>query len=119
MYLGRIVELGSVEEVLLRPKHPYTRALLSVLPDTVAARAPILLSGEPPEPTAIAPGCRFHPRCPVAAALAPDDPRLQLCRGRELPVISGDGRRESLVACHLATETDPAPMAGSSTEAAR
>ncbi|GIH15292.1 hypothetical protein Raf01_34640 [Rugosimonospora africana] len=117
MYLGRIVELGSVEEVLLRPKHPYTRALLSVLPDTVADRAPILLSGEPPEPTSIAPGCRFHPRCPVAGALTADDPRLQLCRGRELPVISGGGRRESLVACHLATETEPAPMVGSSAEA--
>ena len=110
MYLGRIVELGSVEEVLLRPKHPYTQALLSVLPDTVVERTPIVLSGEPPEPTAIAPGCRFHPRCPAAAALAADDPRLGLCRGRELPVLSGDGRQESLVACHLATEGMPAPV---------
>ncbi|NJC74255.1 ABC transporter ATP-binding protein [Planosporangium thailandense] len=111
MYLGRIVEVGTVEEVLLRPKHPYTRALLSVLPDAVGDQTPVLLTGEPPEPTAIAPGCRFHPRCPVAAALPADDPKLQLCRTRELPVLSGGGHA-SLVACHLATEQAAASVTG-------
>jgi oligopeptide/dipeptide ABC transporter ATP-binding protein len=110
MYLGRIVEVGTVQEVLLHPKHPYTRALLSVLPDTANERTPILLTGEPPEPTAIAPGCRFHPRCPAAAALATDDARLQLCRTRELPVLDGDGYQQSLVSCHLATH--PTPVTG-------
>jgi peptide/nickel transport system ATP-binding protein len=116
MYLGRIVEVGTVDEVLLHPKHPYTQALLSVLPDTVAEGAPILLAGEPPEPTAIAPGCRFHPRCPAFAALAADDPRRQLCRTRELPVLSGGGHRESLVSCHLATH--PAPESVTASHAA-
>ena len=102
MYLGRVVEVGTVEQVLLHPKHPYTQALLSVLPDTQTRRTRLLLSGEPPEPTAVPAGCRFHPRCPVYAALAPGDSRRALCRTRELPALAGDGREASLVSCHLA-----------------
>lgn len=63
MYLGRIVEQGPTEEVLSAPKHPYTRALLSVVPE-IDHVDPIVLTGEPPDPTAIPSGCRFHPRCP-------------------------------------------------------
>jgi len=62
MYLGRIVEVGSTEEVLGEPKHPYTRALLSVVPEILQLE-PIVLVGEPPDPTQIPTGCRFHPRC--------------------------------------------------------
>src|SRR6201999_1308921 len=67
MYLGRIVELGTTEEVLAHPKHPYTRALLSVVGEgTRSSRTkPVLLQGEPPDPTRIPGGCRFHPRCPA------------------------------------------------------
>ena len=96
MYLGRIVEQGPVEDVLLRPKHPYTRALISVLPGTDVD--PVLLRGEPPDPTAIPGGCRFHPRCQRFAALEASDERRALCTTRELPVLTA---AEPGVACHL------------------
>ncbi len=64
MYLGRIVEIGPAEDVLLRPEHPYTKALLDVVPEAGGLERPIL-TGEPPDPTRIPGGCRFHPRCPV------------------------------------------------------
>ena len=64
MYLGRIVEEGPTEELLTNPKHPYTRALLSVVPE-IAQMEQQILSGEAPDPTRIPPGCRFHPRCPL------------------------------------------------------
>ena len=64
MYLGRIVELGPTEQLLAEPKHPYTRALLSVVPEHLRMEEQIL-SGEAPDPTKIPSGCRFHPRCPL------------------------------------------------------
>jgi peptide/nickel transport system ATP-binding protein len=67
MYLGRIVDEGPTEEVLLAPRHPYTRALLSVVPE-IAHVEPQILSGEAPDPARIPPGCRFHPRCPLVAS---------------------------------------------------
>jgi peptide/nickel transport system ATP-binding protein len=67
MYLGRVVEIGPAEEVLLRPRHPYTKALLNVVPEPGGIDRPIL-QGEPPDPTRIPGGCRFHPRCPVVAS---------------------------------------------------
>ena len=97
MYLGRIVEQGSTEDVLLRARHPYTQALISVLPGTDAE--PVLLRGEPPDPAEIPAGCRFHPRCQRFAALAATDERRALCTGRPLPVLPAD---EPGVACHLA-----------------
>jgi oligopeptide/dipeptide ABC transporter ATP-binding protein len=103
MYLGRIVEAGPVHEVLLQPRHPYTQALISVLPGGGGNGA--VLTGEPPDPTAIPPGCRFHPRCPRLAALPASDPRADLCRGMPVPVLpalAGQGAGTSLVACHLA-----------------
>ena len=89
MYLGRIVEIGPTEQVLSAPRHPYTRALLSVVPEIVAharvdAPAPQILTGETPDPTAIPAGCRFHPRCPVVAS--GDADRLGIgdrCRGTD------------------------------------
>jgi oligopeptide/dipeptide ABC transporter ATP-binding protein len=66
MYLGRIVESGPTERVLAAPKHPYTAALLSVLPEAVG-RTPIILRGEAPDPSRVPAGCRFHPRCPALA----------------------------------------------------
>jgi oligopeptide/dipeptide ABC transporter ATP-binding protein len=67
MYLGRVVEIGRTEDVLDDPQHPYTRALLSVVPE-VQRLEPIVLQGETPDPTRIPLGCRFHPRCPALAS---------------------------------------------------
>ena len=68
MYLGRIVEQGTVDEVLGNPRHPYTRALLSAVPSVDAAtqREIIRLQGELPSPVNPPSGCHFHPRCPQA-----------------------------------------------------
>jgi peptide/nickel transport system ATP-binding protein len=68
MYLGRIVEEGPVGEVLENPQHPYTRALLSAVPDIDAdsGREVIRLSGDMPSPANPPAGCHFHPRCPQA-----------------------------------------------------
>lgn len=64
MYLGRIVETGPTEQILDDPQHPYTRALLSVVPETREMQQQIL-KGEIPDLTRIPSGCRFHPRCPL------------------------------------------------------
>ena len=68
MYLGRIVEIGTMLEVLEQPQHPYTKALLSVIPvpNPRLRHERIILQGETPNPINVPPGCRFHPRCPVA-----------------------------------------------------
>jgi peptide/nickel transport system ATP-binding protein len=100
MYLGRVVESGTTEEVLERPQHPYTQALLSVVPE-IEELTPVVLKGEVPDPTRIPSGCRFHPRCPAladgrAAEAGIDDD----CRTTPLPVLSATG--DHRVACHLA-----------------
>jgi peptide/nickel transport system ATP-binding protein len=105
MYLGRIVEVGSTRSVLTAPRHPYTRALLDVVPETGGLGRP-LLRGEPPDPTRIPDGCRFNPRCPalgsgdaakagVDLACRDDDPRL-------IPLAPAHE-----VACHLAALERP------------
>ncbi|MEX0958022.1 MAG: ABC transporter ATP-binding protein [Burkholderiales bacterium] len=82
MYLGRIVEHGTVDEVLGNPKHPYTRALLSAVPvvDPAGKREVIRLHGDLPSPLDPPAGCHFHPRCPDAMDRCreayPDDVRL-------------------------------------------
>ncbi|MBE0682944.1 MAG: ABC transporter ATP-binding protein [Anaerolineales bacterium] len=79
MYLGRIVEIGTMLEVLEKPQHPYTKALLSVIPvpNPRLRRERIILQGETPNPIDIPSGCRFHPRCPVAfAACKVSDPPM-------------------------------------------
>jgi oligopeptide/dipeptide ABC transporter ATP-binding protein len=101
MYLGRVVECGSTEEVLEAPQHPYTRALLSVVPE-IEQLEPVVLRGEVPDPTRIPGGCRFHPRCPAfadgtAAAAGVEDS----CRTTTPLVLSAAG--DHRVACHLAT----------------
>jgi oligopeptide/dipeptide ABC transporter ATP-binding protein len=98
MYLGRIVEAGPAEAVLTAPQHPYTQALLSVVPE-MEGLEPIVLRGEIPDPTRIPAGCRFHPRCP---ALASGDAESvsEKCVGTPLPILPADpvGHR---CACHL------------------
>jgi peptide/nickel transport system ATP-binding protein len=67
MYAGRIVEQAPKRELLNRPLHPYSEALMRAQPDTVRAGAPLLsIAGQPPSPAALPRGCRFHPRCPYA-----------------------------------------------------
>lgn len=69
MYLGEIVEIGSADEVYSRALHPYTRALLSAVPSLrTNGQTPVKLEGEPPDPGNPPPGCKFHPRCPIAQA---------------------------------------------------
>jgi oligopeptide/dipeptide ABC transporter ATP-binding protein len=67
MYLGRIVEEGPAREVVANPRHPYTQALISVVPrrDPNDRRKPQILQGETPNPVDIPAGCRFRPRCPI------------------------------------------------------
>jgi oligopeptide/dipeptide ABC transporter ATP-binding protein len=81
MYLGRIVEHGPSADVVRNPQHPYTKALLSVVPkrDPRERAAPQILTGEAPNPIEVPPGCRFHPRCPVAEERCRrEDPQLRL-----------------------------------------
>ncbi len=95
MYLGRLVEVGTAEEVFERPRHPYTRALLSAIPEPTVEqpRERIILSGDVPSPVNVPRGCRFNTRCPYAE---------RICREQE-PVLSdlGHGQR---VACHLVAQ---------------
>ena len=100
MYLGRIVEIGPTAEVLLKPRHPYTKALLNVVPEAgVGGHRPIL-QGEPPDPTAIPTGCRFHPRCPVVASGRAKELGIEdRCRGEDLALTPVGV--EHFAACHL------------------
>jgi oligopeptide/dipeptide ABC transporter ATP-binding protein len=95
MYLGRLVETASREQLFNRPKHPYTQALLSAvpLPDPRAQRARrrVILEGEIPSPTDIPSGCVFHPRCPLV---------FDECRSVEPRLVDAD-RDGHLARCHL------------------
>ncbi len=84
MYLGRIVEIGPTLEVLRKAAHPYTKALLSVIPipNPRHRRDRIILQGAPPNAIEIPTGCRFHPRCPVKIRRCKiDDPQLETVKG--------------------------------------
>jgi len=103
MYLGRIVEIGPAEDVLRDPQHPYTRALLSVVPEIEGMEQQILV-GETPDPARVPSGCRFHPRCPVLASGEAE--RLGIadrCRGVDLELEPERAPRAAhRVACHAA-----------------
>lgn len=93
MYLGSIVELGETDDVMHRPAHPYTAALISAVPEPNpdgSYRVRTILRGDPPSPLNPPPGCRFHTRCPIAR---------ERCR-LESPVLRPiDGARTA--ACHF------------------
>ncbi|ATC65286.1 peptide ABC transporter substrate-binding protein [Nibricoccus aquaticus] len=93
MYLGKIVELGRAADVIERPAHPYTRALVSAIPtpnpDVERSRKRLVLAGDPPSPINPPAGCAFHPRCPFA---------VEKCKAAVPPLLPADnGARE--VAC--------------------
>jgi len=94
MYLGRIVEHGEVEQILEKPLHPYTLALLSAVPvaDPDHDRQVIRLEGDMPSPIDPPSGCHFHPRCPQA---------MDRCRSEYPPTVEREGRS---VACWLSVE---------------
>ncbi len=92
MYLGKIVELAGRDELFERPRHPYTRMLLSAIPDTSGTgKRRIPVAGEVPNPLNPPQGCPFHPRCPYARdicrehmpATLPDGPTHVACHGIE------------------------------------
>jgi peptide/nickel transport system ATP-binding protein len=68
MYLGRIVERGTVDEVLRGARHPYTQALLAAVPKIEGGNEYLRVAGDPPSPANPPAGCHFHPRCPRAVA---------------------------------------------------
>ena len=93
MYLGKIVEMAEAKTIIREPKHPYTQALISAVPevDPETKRKRIVLPGDVPSPIHPPPGCPFHPRCPIAEERCKTEvPSLQ--------EISSD----HWVACHLA-----------------
>jgi oligopeptide/dipeptide ABC transporter ATP-binding protein len=84
MYLGKIIEIGYTEDVLSSLVHPYTKALISVVPTIYPekGREPIILSGETPDPTDVPLGCSFHPRCPEKMAICEkEEPSLRKISG--------------------------------------
>ena len=104
MYLGKIVETGPTEGLLREPRHPYTIALLSAVPepDPAGTKRRVVLPGDPPSPSAPPSGCPFHPRCFHPA-------KSERCR-TELPVLRPVGATR--VACHYAETPPAAPAAG-------
>jgi len=98
MYCGKIVEMAPSSDVIRNPKHPYTRALISVVPvpDPKFQHKRVILTGEVPDPVDVPSGCRFHPRCPIAK---------QRCSEEEPEMRDvGDGH---LVSCHFWQEPLP------------
>jgi oligopeptide/dipeptide ABC transporter ATP-binding protein len=93
MYLGRVVERGTAAEVIERPQHPYTQALVNAIPIPAAGGGGEreLLKGELPDPTDVPSGCRFHPRCPR---------RFEPCDSVD-PGLVPAGGRDQLAACLL------------------
>src|SRR5664280_2459326 len=129
MYLGKIVEIGTVAEVYNRPSHPYTQALLSAIPipdpQTERTRTRILLHGELPSPANPPSGCKFRTRCPIFEQLTPEQrtpcletmPQLDPAPAGDVVGLQealslgvsrrdpGDTRVAHLVACYYARPT--------------
>jgi peptide/nickel transport system ATP-binding protein len=92
MYAGRVVEIGTAQEVFTSPLHPYSRALSGAFPrigDLAARYAPAGLAGDPPDPRDLPSGCSFAPRCPraVPACTTAEPPLLEFGHGRRAACI--------------------------------
>lgn len=92
MYLGKIVEKGSADDIIQKPLHPYTEALIAAVPvpDPTARRIDVVIKGEVPSAINPPPGCRFHTRCPYV---------MEICKKKEPPLVEVTENRS--VACHL------------------
>ncbi|MGE0702466.1 MAG: dipeptide ABC transporter ATP-binding protein [Vicinamibacterales bacterium] len=105
MYLGRIAEIGGVDEVIDRPAHPYTQALLSAIPlpdpKKERQRRRIVLQGDLPNPADPPSGCRFRTRCQKFALELSDEERA-LCIGQQPALVARTGAADHLDACHYA-----------------
>ena len=95
MYAGQIIEIGSAEQILLDPKHPYTQKLLAATPRLHADITPDFIPGAPPDLADPPPGCRFHPRCPYV---------MDRCKVEEPPAFEVGGGRH--VKCWLYGEEE-------------
>jgi peptide/nickel transport system ATP-binding protein len=93
MYLGKIMEKGSTEDIINEPLHPYTKALIAAVPvpDPTASRVEVVIKGEIPSPVNPPSGCRFHTRCPQYIG--------DICRKKDPPLVETGNQR--YVACHL------------------
>jgi peptide/nickel transport system ATP-binding protein len=103
MYLGKIMELGTTDQVISETMHPYTKALIAAVPvpDPTSKRIEVVIKGEIPSPVNPPSGCRFHTRCPSYIG--------DICRQKEPPLADmGDGH---LVACHLYSDKTAPPKA--------
>ncbi|MEM3579654.1 MAG: ABC transporter ATP-binding protein [Candidatus Bathyarchaeia archaeon] len=96
MYLGKIVEMGTSDQIVYEPLHPYTKALIDAVPvpDPLAKRGDVVIKGEIPSPINPPPGCRFHTRCPQYIG--------DICRTKAPPFM--DMGKGHFVACHLYAE---------------
>jgi peptide/nickel transport system ATP-binding protein len=108
MYLGKIVELAPAAHIYDRPRHPYTRALVSAIPepDPARKRTRIVLEGDVPSPIAPPAGCRFHTRCSYA---------VERCRS-EVPALES-AAPDQLVACHRWREIESGATQGAARKA--
>jgi len=93
MYAGKILESGNIRDVIMKPLHPYTQALIKAIPDPDPENRKVLRDvppGEPPNLIHPPSGCRFHPRCPYV---------MDICRVEEPPIVERE--KEGFVACWL------------------
>ncbi|MFC5134813.1 MULTISPECIES: ABC transporter ATP-binding protein [Haloferacaceae] len=99
MYLGRLVEIGDADEMIMDPKHPYSKALIESIPSPTPYEEfdPADIEGEVPDPIDVPSGCRFHPRCPVATE---ECKRIE----PEWRMVPTEGDASRYVECH---EVDP------------
>jgi oligopeptide/dipeptide ABC transporter ATP-binding protein len=110
MYLGKIAEIASAEDLYTSPRHPYTKALLSAIPipDPSYKKNRVILQGDVPSPIQPPPGCHFHPRCPVVR---------EECRTRAPELIAvkatASGADDHRAACLFPSEAPLQPVPSS------